>query len=179
MLYEIKHRHTGAVLFSLECGSLKLCVEAAIKSRADLGGADLRGADLGGADLGGADLRGADLGGADLGGAYLRGADLGGADLGGAYLRGAYLGGADLGGAIWIDGGSDRRGFSFFTLRTESGELQIRAGCHCWADFATALAHYGETYSSNGDRDECIARLTLMRDELARRMVSAQALEAA
>lgn len=36
MLIEIKHRFTGAVLFPLECGSLKLCVEAAVKSRADL-----------------------------------------------------------------------------------------------------------------------------------------------
>jgi hypothetical protein len=41
MLFEIKHRFTGSVLFSLECGSLKLCVEAAIKSDADLSGADL------------------------------------------------------------------------------------------------------------------------------------------
>ena len=104
-LFEIKHRFTGNVLFSLECGSLKICVEAAVKAKADLGGADLRGAylrgaALGGAALGGADLRcadlgGADLRGADLGGADLGGAALGGADLGGAYLRGAYLRGAD------------------------------------------------------------------------------------
>lgn len=31
MLFEIKHRYTGEVLFKLECGSLKLCVEAAMK----------------------------------------------------------------------------------------------------------------------------------------------------
>jgi hypothetical protein len=64
--------------------------------RADLGGADLRCANLRGADLGGADLRcanlrGADLWGADLRGAYLRGADLRGADLWGADLGGAYI----------------------------------------------------------------------------------------
>jgi hypothetical protein len=109
MLFEIKHRYNGNVLFSLECGSLKLCVETAVKEKADLRDANLRGADLRDADLGGAYLRGADLGGADLGGAdlrdanlrgaYLRGADLGGADLGGANLRGADLGGADLRGA--------------------------------------------------------------------------------
>ena len=58
-----------------------------------------RGADLGGADLRRADLRGADLWGADLRRAGLRGADLGGADLGGAGLWGADLGGADLWGA--------------------------------------------------------------------------------
>lgn len=51
MIYEIKNRFTGAVIFSLECGSLKLCVEAASKAGADLQGADLRGADLRGAVL--------------------------------------------------------------------------------------------------------------------------------
>ena len=39
MKYEIKHRITGAVLFSLECGSLKICVKAAVEARANLGGA--------------------------------------------------------------------------------------------------------------------------------------------
>ena len=42
----------------------------------------------------GADLRGANLGGADLRGAYLRGADLRGADLRDVYLRCADLSGA-------------------------------------------------------------------------------------
>ena len=81
MKFEIKHRLTGVVLFALECGSLKLCVEAAVKEKAylrgaDLGGAYLVGAYLVGANLRGANLRGADLGGADLGGANLVGADL-------------------------------------------------------------------------------------------------------
>ncbi|MCG7945825.1 MAG: pentapeptide repeat-containing protein [Candidatus Thiodiazotropha taylori] len=111
-LYEIKNRWTGEVIFSLECGSLKLAVEAALEKRVNLDdaylrGADLRGADLGGADLGGADLRDAYLRGAYLGGADLGGADLGGADLGGAYLGDADLGGADLGGADL--GGADLR----------------------------------------------------------------------
>lgn len=70
----------------------------------DLGGADLRVADLRGAyleevDLGGADLRGADLRGADLRGAYLGGADLRGANLWEANLWGANLGGANFKGA--------------------------------------------------------------------------------
>jgi len=69
MLYEIKHRFTGAVLFSLETESLKLCVQAAVKAKACLRDAYLGGAYLRGADLGGADLRGAYLGGADLRGA--------------------------------------------------------------------------------------------------------------
>jgi uncharacterized protein YjbI with pentapeptide repeats len=104
MKFEIKHRWSGVILFSLECESLKLCVSAAVGSGADLcdanlRGADLRGADLRGADLCDADLRGADLRGADLGGADLRGANLGGADLRGADLCDADLGGADLRGA--------------------------------------------------------------------------------
>lgn len=57
--------------------------------RANLRGADLRGANLRGANLIGADLRGANLFKADL-----RGADLSGADLSGANLRGADLSGA-------------------------------------------------------------------------------------
>jgi hypothetical protein len=76
VLFEIKHRFSGSVLFSLETGSLKLCVEAAAKGGADLSGANLRDANLGGANLGGADLGGADLGDADLGGANLGGAKL-------------------------------------------------------------------------------------------------------
>ena len=61
MLYEIKHRYTGAVMFSLECESLKLCVEAAVSAKADLRGANLSGANLRGANLSGANLRGANL----------------------------------------------------------------------------------------------------------------------
>jgi hypothetical protein len=128
MLYEIKHRYTGAVMFALECESLKLCVEAAVSAKANL-----RGADLYGANLRGADLRGADLSGADL-----------------------------------IDAGQDRRGFRFWAWRNKDGTV-YRAGCHEWADFAEALAWYGDGYPSTGDRHECIARLTLLRDEAARR----------
>ncbi len=103
---EIKSRITSKVLFSMETDSIKVCLEAAIKAKADLQGADLQGADLHGADLWGAYLQGADLQGADLQGADLQGADLHGAnlrwadlrraDLRGAYLQGAYLRGANL-----------------------------------------------------------------------------------
>jgi uncharacterized protein YjbI with pentapeptide repeats len=64
--------------------------------RANLYGADLSRANLGGANLIGANLRRANLGGANLSGAYLRGVDLSRANLGGANLRGADLSGADL-----------------------------------------------------------------------------------
>jgi len=72
MIYEIKHRISGNVLFSLECGSLKLCLEAAVENQAYLRGANLREADLSGANLSEADLREADLSGANLRGANLR-----------------------------------------------------------------------------------------------------------
>jgi hypothetical protein len=100
MKFEIKSRWTGNVLFSLECDSWGVCVEAAVKSRADLSGADLSGADLSGADLSGADLRGAVLSRADLSGAVLSRAVLSGADLSRADLSGADLSRADLSGAV-------------------------------------------------------------------------------
>ncbi|EID8714245.1 pentapeptide repeat-containing protein [Salmonella enterica] len=68
-------------------------------SRANLCGADLRGANLCDADLRGANLCGADLRGANLCDANLRDANLCGANLCGAYLRGANLRGANLRGA--------------------------------------------------------------------------------
>ena len=64
--------------------------------RADLRGADLRGANLWEADLRDANLWEADLRGANLWRADLRGADLWGADLRGADLRGANLWEANL-----------------------------------------------------------------------------------
>ena len=60
--------------------------------RADLSGANLRGADLSEAYLYGANLRGADLSEADLYGANLRGADLSEADLSGVHrCHGVYI----------------------------------------------------------------------------------------
>ncbi len=108
---------TGAVLFELECASLKLCVEAAINSGVDLRGAsldgasleraNLRGAILCIANLRGANLRGANLDGANLDGVYLQGANLDGAFLRNANLRNANLRGANLDGAILDDANLD------------------------------------------------------------------------
>ena len=64
MKIEIKHKVSGAVLFSVDADSLKLAVKFAIEAKADLRGANLRGANLTGANLTGANLRGADLRGA-------------------------------------------------------------------------------------------------------------------
>ena len=106
---EIKSRFSGKVIFSVEANSLKIAVELAIKSEADLSRANLSGANLSGANLygaylsranlSGANLSGANLSGADLYGANLSGADLSGANLSGANLYEAYLYGANLSGA--------------------------------------------------------------------------------
>jgi hypothetical protein len=73
--------------------------QQAVLIRADLGWANLRGANLGEANLRGANLRGANLGEANLRGANLRGATLRWATLRGATLGWANLGEADLRGA--------------------------------------------------------------------------------
>ena len=89
--------------------------------RANLYGANLRGADLYGANLRGADLYGANLRGADLYGANLRGADLRGANLYGANLYGANLYGADLYGANLY--GADLRGADLYGANLRGADL--------------------------------------------------------
>ena len=81
----------GSVLFSFEKedNTLRDSVLEAIKSDADLSGANLSDADLRGANLSDANLMGADLSGANLSDADLRGANLRYANLMGADLSGA------------------------------------------------------------------------------------------
>lgn len=75
---EIKNIN-GEIILRIDNDIIKDAVEEAVKSCADLRGANLRGADLRGANLIGANLYGANLRGADLGGANLYGANLYGA----------------------------------------------------------------------------------------------------
>ena len=96
MKIEIKSTLTGSVLFTIEADSMRLAVEAAVKSRAELSGANLYSADLSRADLSGANLYSADLSRADLSRADLSRANLSGADLSRANLYSANLSGADL-----------------------------------------------------------------------------------
>jgi hypothetical protein len=93
--YEIKHRHSGAVLFRLELPE----GVASLSPGRQLGYAIQAGANLADADLAGANLAGADLAGADLARADLADANLAGADLARADLADAYLARADLVGA--------------------------------------------------------------------------------
>jgi hypothetical protein len=102
MKIEIKSRN-ATVLFAHECESntIRLTLEAAIKARANLAGANLADANLARANLADANLARANLAGAnlaraDLTRAYLADANLAGADLTRAYLEDANLAGADL-----------------------------------------------------------------------------------
>ena len=81
MKFEIKHKITGSILFSIETSSWKLAVEAAIKSKTNLRYANLSYANLSYADLSYADLRYADLRYANLRSANLSSADLSSANL--------------------------------------------------------------------------------------------------
>ena len=56
MLFEIKSRWNGSVLFRVETESIRLAVEKAVKSGASLDGANLNGANLNGASLDRANL---------------------------------------------------------------------------------------------------------------------------
>jgi hypothetical protein len=80
-LFKIKSWFSGSVLFELKTDSFKLCVEAAVKSGANLAGANLAGANLAGANLAGANLAGANLADANLARANLAGANLADANL--------------------------------------------------------------------------------------------------
>ena len=75
-LFEIKHKLTGAILFKLECESLKICVETAVNEGVDLGSANLRFANLRAANLRFANLESANLRFANLISANLVFADL-------------------------------------------------------------------------------------------------------
>ena len=114
MKFEIKHRYSGNVLLSMDTESIKLCVEAALKSRANLNGADLNGVDLNGEDLSRANLSRADLIGANLNGADLIGANLNGADLIGAKSLVKIMG-VEPGNTYWkrFDGGLNNNGYQF------------------------------------------------------------------
>ena len=92
MLIQIKNRWNPSIItHEGEHETLRECVAAAVKSGADLFGADLSRANLSGANLSGADLSRANLSGANLSGANLSRADLSRANLFGADLSRANL----------------------------------------------------------------------------------------
>jgi len=94
MKVEIKHRWSGAVLYTADVPDdtpsglqMRVALEKATAARANLAGANLTGANLTGANLADANLAGAYLAGAYLAGAYLTGANLADANLAGATWR--------------------------------------------------------------------------------------------
>ena len=157
MNFEIKSRYSGAILFALECGSLKLCVEAAVKSGADLSGAYLSGADLSGAYLSGAYLRSAYLSGADLSGADLSGADLRGADLRGALVDGGKLVGTR---PVLQIGPLGSRSDYLLAFLTEKG-IRVRAGCFSGSldEFSKAVER---THADNEHAREYVAAIQMI-----------------
>ena len=99
MKIEIKSWYDGHVIFAGEFGSLKLAVEAAVKSGSDLSGSNLRGSDLSRSNLSGSNLSRSDLSRSDLSGSNLSGSNLRGSDLSGSNLSGSNLSGSDLRGS--------------------------------------------------------------------------------
>lgn len=163
--FMIRNYYTNATLFGGQFDTMRLCVEAARKSGAYLGGAylggvDLRGAYLGGANLRGADLRGAYLRGADLDGAYLDGADLGGADLGGAKIRDGVTINALARRATRSDG------YEFLLLDTSVG-WRVLAGCRFF-DIDGAWRHWEATRGGTALGDESLDILTMFSLHLDR-----------
>ena len=96
MKFEIKHKLTGNIIFSMETKTFRLCIEAAIKTSANLSYANLRSADLRYADLRSVDLSYANLSYANLSSVDLRYADISYADLRYANLRSVDLSYANL-----------------------------------------------------------------------------------
>ena len=108
-MIEIKHRHTGAVLYTAQnAQDVRAAVREAVAAKADLRGSDLRWSDLSGSDLSGSDLSGSDLSGSNLSGSDLRGSNLSGSNLRGSNLSGSDLRGSNLSGSNLR--GSDLRG---------------------------------------------------------------------
>ena len=157
--------------------SVRDAVEAAVRDRAYLSGADLRRADLYGAYLSRAYLRGANLRRADLSranlsraylyGANLYGADLRGADLCGADLRGAYLSGADLSRAdldstdgFAFDAGPSGYGWIIPITggkHDQRGQWRITIGCwrdHTLADLRAIIADEVDWPEAEGEERE-------------------------
>jgi hypothetical protein len=164
----IRHRWTNAVIYEGDFATMRECVEAAVKARADLAGANLSGADLSGADLSDANLSRADLSGAYLSRANLSDADLSGANLSGANLSGADLSGANLSGAVWRSGFTLNRspvriahrgdGHTFYLLDTSQG-WRISAGCRFFTP-DEAWRHWTQTRADTPLGDESLDILT-------------------
>jgi hypothetical protein len=147
MKFEIKSHWSGAVLFSAETDSLKLAVELAVKSRANLAGAYLARANLAGADLAGAYLAGAYIAGANLTGAYLAGAN---------GQKHTLIGNRP----VLVIGPLGSRCAYLTKFMTDAG-VYVRAGCF-WNTLDAFKAAVAETHGDNNHGREYRAAIALI-----------------
>ena len=84
---KIVSRFDGRIIYECEAETLLLALQQAVRSGANLSGANLYCVDLSGANLSGANLSGANLSGANLYCVDLSGANLYGVDLSGAKIN--------------------------------------------------------------------------------------------
>ena len=132
MKIEIKSWITGSVIFEGDFSSVAEALQAALKARVNLSGADLYGANLYGADLYGADLSGANLSGVNLSGA----------DLYGANLSGANLSRADLNACAQVSfKGHGECGRMLTVIRQKEGD-ELRFYCGCFRGTEQELRKY-------------------------------------
>ena len=160
MNIQIKPYFNDTVLFEHNCenNSMRLTMELALKSRADLSRADLSRADLSRADLSRADLYGANLSRADLYGANLSRADLSRADLSGANLYGEKLVGAR---PIFQIGPIGSRCAYFTAYITDKG-LRFDAGCQRQITREVFEQRLGDEHGDNEHAKEYRAALALI-----------------
>ena len=146
MKFEIKSWLDSKILFSIEIenGTLRMALEAAVKSRANLFGAYLSGASLSRADLSGANLSEANLFGAYLSGADLSEANLSGANLSGAYLSGASLSRANLSGANL----SEANLFGAYLSRADLSGANL-SGANLFGAYLSEANLFGEKLTKN------------------------------
>ena len=151
MNIQIKPYFNDTVLFEHNCenNSMRLTMELALKSRADLSRANLSRADLSGANLSGANLSGADMSGADMYRARLSGASL----VNGEKLVGAR--------PIFQIGPIGSRCAYFTAYITDKG-LRFDAGCQRQITREVFEQRLGDEHGDNEHAKEYRAALALI-----------------
>ena len=160
MKHQIKHKHTGAVLFECE---LPDDTPAGLIDRHALEKATAARANLDGANLARAYLARANLDGAYLAGANLDGANLDGASLVRANLDGAYLVRAILVGKrpIFQIGPIGSR-CSYFTAYLTTEGVKLRTGCF-FGTFEEFTEKLSKEHGDNDHAKEYQAALALIK----------------
>ena len=157
--FDILNRFSGAVQFTAEIDcpedaptgvKIGLAVRWALKSRANLSGANLKGANLSDANLSGANLSDANLSDAYLSGANLSDANLSGAYLSGPYMSGANLSRANLSGAYLFDANLSGANLSGANLSDANLSGPYMSGAK-WRDEITIIRRPIQIYGLHDD----------------------------